>query len=266
MLLIKVGGSSAINWDYVAEDIAELSKKEKIIIIHGANTKRTEVAEKLGVKTRIITSPSGVQSVYTDAEFIDVFLMVYSGLMNKRIVATLQKKGVNAVGLSGIDGRLWQAKWKKDLYIKEGEKTKLLKGSLTGRVKEVNTHLLNLLLENNYTPVICPPAISEENEIVNTDNDGATAVMAGAMGVKKIVMLFSTPGMLKDANDESSLVHKISKEELANYLQYAQNRMKVKVISAQKAFELGVETIYWGSGKIKNPVKSALEGNGTVIS
>ena len=198
MYLIKAGGGKTVSWEYIAEDIAELSKTQKVVVIHGASTRRDEIAQKLGIPTKTITSPSGISSVYTDSNAIDVFLMVYAGLINKRIVSTLQQHGVNAVGLSGIDGGLWRAKRKQAVYSQENGKTKLITDNLTGRVEEVNGSLLKVLLENKYVPVLCPPAISYENEIVNTDNDWATAMVAGALGIKKIIVLFEEAGLLKN--------------------------------------------------------------------
>ena len=266
MLLLKIGGGKAINWDFIAEDLVEVLKTDQVIIVHGANATRDEIAKKLGYETKKITSPSGIVSTYTDKTAIDIFLMSYAGLVNKKLVATLQKYGVNAVGLCGVDGRLWEAKQKKDLYIKDGEKTKLLSGSFTGRVEKVNHHLVGGILSLGFTPVICPPAISYENEIVNTDNDWAAAMMVEALGIKKMVSLFEAPGMLKDPADESSIMHQLSQEELTGLLQFAKGTMKKKVLGAQKAFEGGLETMYWADGRVKNPVTNALNGKGTVIT
>jgi len=266
MIIVKIGGGQNINWDYIAQDLAKLIKKEQIILIHGASQKRDQIAKKLGHPSQVITSPSGITSVYTDQEAIDIFLMVYAGLANKTITAKLQRYGLNVLGLSGVDGALWQAKAKKDLYAKINGKTKLLRDNLTGRVEKINTKLLRLLLKNSYLPVLCPPAISFDGEIVNTDNDWATAVMAGQLSVKKIVVLFEAPGLLKDINDPKSLVNHIDKNRLSQHLTYAQGRMKKKILGAQKALDLGVKTIYWGDARIKNPITHALSGQGTVIS
>lgn len=267
MLLIKGGGGKGINWEFIGEDVSQLVKRgEKIIIVHGASARRDEIAEKLNAPTKTIISPSGMTSVYTDEKALDVFLMVYCGLMNKRIVGILQKYGVNAVGLSGVDGRIWEAKRKDVVYAVENGKTKLIKDNFTGRVEKVNKELLELLLENKFIPVVCPPAISYNNEIVNTDNDVAATVMAGALGVKQMVVLFEAPGMLKDARNEKSVIRKIEKEKIDDFMEYAVGRMKKKLLGAKKAFENGVERIYWGDGRIKNPVLSAMGGKGTVIA
>lgn len=265
MILVKVGGGKTINWNFVAEDIALIHKKEDIVIVHGASVKRDEIAKKLGSPTKTVTSPSGITSVYTDEKALQIFLMVYSGLVNKQIVETLQKYGINAVGLSGVDGKLWQAKAKKELLIQEGKKIKLVKDNKTGRVEKINSKLLTILLKNGFVPVISAPAISYENEIVNTDNDWAAAVTAGSLQADKLVYLFEAPGLLENYKDESTLIKKIKKTKLSEYMQYAKGRMKKKLLGVQKAFELGVKNVYWGDGRIKNPVTSALSGKGTTI-
>jgi acetylglutamate/LysW-gamma-L-alpha-aminoadipate kinase len=196
---------------------------------------------------------------------LDIFLMAYPGLVNTKIVARLQKHGINAVGLSGVDGRLWLARPKPQILIREGEKTKLMTGNLTGRVEEVNIQLIQILWEKGYLPVICAPALSYESEIVNVDNDWATAVMAQALGVKQVVFLFEAPGLLRDPSDDTSLISVIDKKNIMDHMPWAQQRMQKKVLGAHKGLEAGVSVIYWGDGRIAHPIQSALQGNGTVI-
>ena len=267
MLIIKIGGGKNINFDNIAADLASLVKAgSKIILIHGASEKRDEIAQRLGIPTKTIMSPSGISSVLTDSDAIDVFLMAYCGVVNKRLVEKLFAHNINAVGLSGVDGRLWQAKRKGAIMIKEKNKVKLLKGNLTGRVEKINDHLLKLLINSDYLPVISAPAISHENEIVNTDNDFATAVMAGALGVFEIVYLFEAPGLLKDFKDKKSVISQINRNELDDMMEFAEGRMKKKLIGVKKAFEVGVKKIYFGDGRIKKTIINALKGKGTIIS
>lgn len=266
MLVVKIGGAKVINWDFVCEDLASIVKREEVVVVHGASATRDEIAKSLGIPTKTITSPSGVTSVYTNEEALDVFLMVYCGLVNKKLVVRMQMHGINAVGLSGIDGRLWQAKRKDVIYSKENGKTKIIRDNLSGRVEKVNTKLIKLLLKNKYIPVICPPAISFEHQALNTDNDFAAAVMAGALGAERFVILFDQPGLLKDHRDEKTLIAKIKKYELLNYLPYAQGRMKRKILGAKKATELGVKKVFFSDGRVKKPISNALLGRGTVIS
>ncbi len=266
MILLKIGGGKGINLDFICQDVAALiAKGEQIVIVHGASATRDEIAEKLGTPTKTITSPSGISSVYTDEAAMDVFLMVYAGLLNKKIVAALQRHEVNAVGLSGIDGRLWEAKRKEAVYSVEGEKTLLITDNLTGKVQNVNAGLVKLLTDNDYVPVICPPAISLDQKIVNTDNDFATSVMAEALGIKDMVVLFEAPGLLRDFKDPTSLIPEINQAELEEFLPFAQGRMKKKLLGTKDAFARGIERVYWGDGRIERPIQSALEGKGTVL-
>ena len=266
MLLVKIGGGKDVNIDFVAQDVATLlTKGEQVVLVHGANATRDELADKLGTPTRRIVSPSGVSSVYTDVAAIDVLLMAYPGLLNKKIVAAMQAQGVNAVGLSGVDGRLWEAKRKEAVYSVEEGKTILITDNLTGKVLKVNAGLITLLCSAGYVPVVSAPAISVEHQIVNIDNDAASAVMAQALNIKEFVVLFEAPGLLRDRHDATSLIKTIPKDELDAYLAFAQGGMQKKLLGTKDAFARGVERIYWGDGRIEHPILSALNGNGTVI-
>lgn len=263
MILIKVGGGASIQWDYIAQDVARM--KEPIVLVHGANTQMRHISALLGRPERILTSPSGFTSRYTDTETLDIFLMVYAGLVNKRIVATLRLFGVNAIGLSGIDGGLWRGKRKKAIEEVVDGKVKLVTDSLSGRVTGVNTDLIKLLVSHGYVPVLTAPAMSEEQEIINVDNDLATAVMAKGLGVTKIVFLVDTPGLLRKVEDEKSLIRDIESKRLASYFRFAQGRMKKKLLATQEAFAGGAEAVYFGDGRVKQPVRKALAGHGTTI-
>ena len=265
MLIIKIGGGKTINWEYIAEDLKSIIKKEQVVIVHGANAIRDEIAEKLGHPTKTILSPSSVSSVYTDREAMDIFLMSYAGLVNKKIVALFQKNGINAIGLSGIDGKLWEGERKENVFSVENGKTKLIKDNLTGRVERVNADLIRLLINNKYVPIICPPAITPNGEIINTDGDMATVQMAKSLSADKIIFLFESPGLLEKNPDEKTIVKKIDKKEIDKYMSFAEGRMKKKMLAVKKAFESGVKAVYFGDGRIKNPITNCLAGMGTIL-
>lgn len=265
MLIVKAGGGKDINWDYICEDMARLVKKEKVILVHGASSKRDEIAKKMGFPIKYLTAPSGNGGVYTDKKRLEILVMVYAGLVNKEIVAKLQGLGVNAVGLSGADGGIWKGRRKRNLLAVEKGKTKLIRDTYTGKVEEVNSDFLRLLIREGYTLVVTQPAISFKGELINTDNDRAIAVMARELRVEKMVVLFEAPGLLRDFRDWSSLIKKISKEEIEEMKKYGDGRMKKKILGAKEALEMGVREIYWGDGRIKRPIFSALAGKGTVI-
>lgn len=264
MIIIKAGGGKDINWDFIAQDIA--TRNEQIVIVHGANAAFKEISKRLGMSEKIILSPSGHTSRYTDMETMELLTMVYSGLMNKKIVACLQKYGVNAVGLSGADGKLWLGKRKDAILAKVGSKTKLITDSLTGKVESVNTNLIKILLTGGFIPVITIPAITVSGELINVDNDRALSVMARDLKVKTLVILFEAPGFMDKLNDPSSKVSHIDIEDIDLFLEKSEGRMKKKLLGVKEAINSGITNIYFGDGRIKNPISSALKGNGTTIN
>ena len=124
-------------------------------------------------------------------------LMAYSGVRNKRLVELLQQNGVNAVGLTGLDGALVRAMRNKGIRVREGDKT-LIKRDLSGKPVAVNRKLLGLLIDNGYTPVVTMPLIDERNVAVNSENDDVVALMSAALGAELVVHLIEAPGFLED--------------------------------------------------------------------
>jgi [amino group carrier protein]-L-2-aminoadipate 6-kinase len=266
MLIVKIGGGETINLDAFCADVAKLSESQEIIIVHGASVKRDEVAQKLATPTRYLTSPSGHVGVYTDQQAIEVMTMVYSGLINKQLVSKLQKAGVNAVGLTGADGQIWQGRRKKNLISVESGRQKLITDTYTGKVEIVNSALLKSLTQQGYVPVITQPAISFEGDLINTDNDRNIAVMAHDLKVDKLVVLFEAPGLLRDVTDESSLISKVDKNMIDDVMQQVSGRMRKKALGAKEAFALGVKEILWSDARVEQPITKALAGSGTTIS
>jgi len=264
MILLKVGGGKDINWDFIAQDLKTL--KEDVIIVHGANAWMKDISQKFGLEETFITSPSGHMSRYTDYKVIEMLTMVYSGLVNKKIVACLQKHSVNAIGLSGADGKIWQGKRKDTILSVEKGKTKVVRDCLTGNVVSVNIKLLLSLLESNYVPVVTIPAITSDGKLINVDNDRAVAIMAKELRVKTVVMLFEAPGLLTDPADATTLVARVKKEAVKEVMGQTSGRMKKKMLGVLECFDSGVEKIYFGDGRIAHPVQNALAGKGTVIS
>lgn len=264
MFVVKIGGSKGINLDYVLEDLAR--QTEPLVLVHGASDELNQISTQLGKPPRMVTSPSGYTSRYTDRETLDIFSMVYCGKLNTRIVEKLQQLGVNAVGLSGVDGRLLEGKRKSSVRIIEDGRTKILRDDYTGKVERANVDLLNVLLANGYLPVISPPAISYEGEVINVDGDRAAAVIANALGADRLIILSNTRGFLKDVNDEDSLIPMLDRDGIGEAIEtYAQDRMKKKLLGAREAIDEGVREVILGDGRIPGSITAALSGKGTVI-
>ena len=192
--------------------------------------------------------------------------MAYAGVANKTLVTILQQHGIPAVGLTGVDGAIWRAKRKKALYSQEGTRQKLITDSYTGKITGVETHLLDVVLNNGFVPVLCPPALSEEYEMVNVDNDAAVTALARALKADTIISLFEAKGFLQDPDKPDSVLARLTPQELEAHAASAKGRMKKKVIGALQALLNGVRTIYWGDGRVDKPITRLLEGTGTIIS
>jgi acetylglutamate/LysW-gamma-L-alpha-aminoadipate kinase len=203
----------------------------------------------------------------TDPKTLDIFLMVYCGLVNKRLVERLQQEGVNAIGLSGVDGRLLEGRRKTAVKYVEDGKVKIHRGDYTGTAERVNRELLDLLLEKGYLPVITPPALSYEGEAINTDGDAVAALLAVSYGAEALVYLSNVPGLLARYPDEASLVREIPVDRVEDpeYLALAQGRMKRKVMGAVEAVRGGVGRVIFADGRVEAPIRRALAGEGTVV-
>ncbi len=267
MIVVKVGGSLGIDYEALCEDLAALWKEgQKLVLVHGGSAETNRVAEALGRPPKFVTSPSGYTSRFTDRETLEIFEMVYCGKVNKGIVERLQRLGVNAVGLSGLDGRIFEGKHKDKVRSVENGKTKVLRGDHTGTVERVNTGLLELLLSNGYLPVLTPPGSSFEGVAVNVDGDRAAAAVATSLKADALLLLSNVPGLLRNFPDEASLIREIPADRVEEYLEVAQDRMKKKVLGAAEAVQGGVKRVIFGDARGEGSVRRALEGAGTVVS
>ncbi len=191
--------------------------------------------------------------------------MAARGKINTFLVERLQKLGVNAIGLSGVDGRLLQGTRKDTIRIVENGKQRILRDDYTGRVEQVNSDLLRTLLEGGYVPVIAPLAISHQGDAINVDGDRAAAMIAGALGAEQLIILTNVPGLLRNYPDEASLIPQIDKHRVEQSIEFAEGRMKKKVLGAAEAFALGVKQVIFADGRVDQPIQRALAGQGTSI-
>lgn len=261
MILLKLGGGATLDLEGAAEDLAALD--EPCVVVHGANALRDDLAAKLGVARRTLTSVSGVQSVYTDEPALDVLLMAYSGLRNKRLVEALQRRGVDAVGLTGLDGRSIQGRRNRGIRVREGGKQLMVRDA-SGKPESVG-RLLPLLLENGYLPVLTVPIADEDGNAISSENDDVVAVLAAALGARAVVHLIEAPGFLADPADPASLLREIPRAEFARRLEESGGRMKRKMMAIGRLLEAGVAEVRIADGRVAHPLRDALAGGGTVI-
>lgn len=267
MLVIKVGGTDGIDDAAVCDDVARLARDGRpLVLVHGGSAETNRVAEALGTPPRFVTSPSGFTSRLTDRAALEVFEMVYCGKRNKGLVEALQTRGVNAIGLSGLDAGIWTGPRKRALKVVEDGRTRIVRDTYTGTVRQVNGAFLWSLLDLGLVPVLTPPARSDEGEAINVDGDRAAAATAAALQADALLLLSNVPGVLREFPDEGTLVPELAREELADAREWAQGRMRIKLKGAEEALAGGVPRVVIGDARGADPVMHALDGAGTVIA
>ncbi len=266
-IVVKLGGTEGVDFSAICRDAASLlAQGRKLVLVHGGSSEANQLGEALGYPPRFITSPSGYTSRYTDRRTLEIFMMAVNGKVNSLLVEQLQALGINALGLSGVDGRLMSATRKATVQSVEDGRRKVIRDDYTGKVEEVNTALMQVLLDGGYTPVVAPLAVSQAGEALNVDADRAAAMLAAALRAETLLLLTAVPGLLKAFPDEGSLIKELPRRQLEGALEYAQGRMKKKVLGAQEALQGGVGKVIIADGRSEAAISAALAGGGTHIS
>ncbi len=257
IVVVKYGGNAMIDEELkqqVMEDIALLWLiGVKVVLIHGGGPEISDMMKRLGKKPEFI---NGLR--VTDKETVDIVQMVLAGKVNKSLVTLLQMKGGHAVGVSGMDGGIIEAKIKDERLGFVGEITKV-------RAKPIND-----LLEKNYIPVVSTVASDHEGNVYNINGDTAAAYIAGALGAERLIMMTDVAGILRDVNDPSSLITGITVNEAKDLYDEGviSGGMIPKVDCCIEAISAGVKDVTIMDGRIPHAILMELltnEGAGTMI-
>ena len=233
--VIKIGGGVLENEtqrDAFLRQFAAIEGPK--ILVHGGGRLATTMAERLGVETQMIDGRR-----VTDKETLDIVTMVYGGLVNKQVVAQLQTMGVNAIGMTGVDGG-WMKSIKRP--IKNG-----IDYGYVGDVTEVNGAHLRALLKNGLTPVIAPITYSAEGLLLNTNADTVASQTAISLAPDvQLTFCFEKAGVLSNPDDDTSVIAKIIPE---TYTQLKADGiisggMIPKIDNAFAALERGVKSVH----------------------
>ena len=257
VVVIKYGGNAMINphlKEQVMEDIVLLWLiGVKVVLIHGGGPEINETMAKLGKKAEFV---NGLR--VTDQETVDIVQMVLAGKVNKTLVNLIQMKGGHAVGVSGIDGGILEAKMKNEELGYVGEITK------------VRTQPITDLLEKHYIPVVSTVASDRQGNTYNINGDTAAAYIAGALGAERLIMMTDIAGILMDKDDPSTLVPHITVSEAKKLYDSGviSGGMIPKVDCCIEALESGVNNVVIMDGRIPHSILMELltdEGAGTMV-
>ncbi|MFH0776861.1 MAG: [LysW]-aminoadipate kinase [Patescibacteria group bacterium] len=261
MLVLKFGGGDGINFSALAKNSVALQKSsEKIVIVVGANAELSRVQKERGIEPKMITSERGEKSRWTDSETLELLKEVYGGTAEK-VAAKIVEFGGRAVAHLG--SHLILAERHSRMRIVENGKLKVVDSDLTGSIKEIDSVGIQDILDSGQILVLAPPAATAENLEVNVDGDKIAAKIASEMKADKLIFFANTPGLLKNVEDEASLIREIP---IAHADEFAVGRMKKKILSAKRAIEAGVGAVIFADGRVaENPIDFALSGGGTKV-
>ncbi len=266
-ILIKYGGHAMVDekaMTSTARDTVLLKYVGmKPLIVHGGGPDISNYMDKLGKESKFI---QGLR--VTDEETMEIIEMVLAGKISSDIVSEIIKHDGDAIGLSGIDSSLIYAH-KKGVSKHEstGEEVDL---GLVGEVDRINSHLLQMFVDNDYIPVISPIGIAEDGTSLNLNADTAAGEVASSVGVEKLIILTDVPGVLRDPSDPSTLIQKIRVSEVPDLIKEGiiTGGMIPKIQNCVKAIENGVKACHIIDGRKEHAMLYELfttNGIGTMI-
>ena len=258
IVVVKYGGNAMVNAmlkHQVMEDIVLLSLiGVKTVLVHGGGPEISETMQRLGKKAEFV---DGLR--VTDRETVDIVQMVLAGSINKTLVNLLQMNGGKAMGISGMDGRLIEARIKDERL------------GYVGDVVHVNIEPVTDLLEKGYIPVISTIGCDRDGNTYNINGDTAAAHIAGALGAERLIMLTDIAGILRDRNDPASLIPSITIDEARQLREdgVISGGMIPKVECCIDAIHRGVKNAIIMDGRIPHSILMEIltdEGAGTMVS
>ncbi len=263
-IVIKYGGAAMVDQKIRAQFMKDVVLMKYVginpIIIHGGGPEINSMLNRLGKETKFV----GGNRV-SDAETVGIAEMVLSAKINKGIVGDLQQLGGKAVGLSGKDGGLILAKKK---YI-EHESGKIDIGYV-GEVTHINHELVDILVAQDYIPVISSIGMDKAGETYNINADYVAGAIAGALKAHRLIFLTDVDGIMSDFKDKSTLISQVSTQEARQYIETGviSGGMIPKVTTCLAAIDRGVDNVVILNGKTSHSILLELfteEGCGTMI-
>lgn len=253
-IVIKYGGNAMVSDELkekVMQDIA-LMKYVGIrpVIVHGGGPEITGFLKKVGKQSAFV---AGLR--VTDAETVEIAEMVLDGKVNSEIVNLLNHRGVRAVGLSGKDAGLIEAR-KKLATVYDGDMAKKVDIGYVGEVAKVNTALLEDLLDQDYVPIIAPIGVGKDGESYNINADYVAAEIAGALQAEKLLLLTDIEGIYKDFNDKSTFISTLHLPEAREYIKEGiiAGGMIPKVEACLTALEQGAGKTHIIDGRLDHSI------------
>ena len=258
IVVVKYGGNAMVSEqlkDSVIRDICLLQLiGVKVVLVHGGGPEITEVLEKMGKQSAFV---DGVR--VTDEETVGVALMVLAGKINKTLVNLIELKGGSAIGLSGLDGHMLEAKIKKPEL------------GYVGQITNVNVKPILDVIDKGYIPVVSTVGYDGAGNLYNINADTAAARIAVELGAESLIAMTDIAGILKDKNDPSTLISSIKVSDLPGLISdgVIQGGMIPKAECCRSAIEWGVNRVFIIDGRVPHAILIEMltnEGIGTMFT
>jgi acetylglutamate kinase len=252
----------------LAEELALLHQVGiRVCVIHGGGKQLNELAEKLGVAQTVISGRR-----VTDDDTLDLAKMIFRGKINTEILASLRHRGIEAVGLSGIDGGVVKAVKRppKDVLNKVTGETETVDFGHVGDIVDVDTRLITLLLENRYLPIISSLGADDEGKVYNINADTIAAEIAASLQAEKLILLSDVNGIYLDEKDKETKISRLTIADARNLIDTgrATGGMIPKLENLISLLRRGVGSAHVISGTKRNALLSEVftdEGTGTMV-
>ncbi len=260
ILVVKLGGGFDVR--QACEDLATIAGKQSLIVVHGVSAAMAALCRERDVQIEMLTSPSGHSSRYTNAAVRDLYVEAVN-MVNQRVVDYLREQAIPAIGIT--QQVVIRGERKRAIRAIVDGRTRMIRDDYSGKITEIDPRPILDALVAGQVPVVPPMAFSEEG-LLNIDGDRASAAVAGALDAEELIILSNVRGLFRNFPNEDSLVSLVPANQLDRAMQWAQGRMKRKVLGAQEAIEGGVDRVIIGDGRISKPVTQAKRGMGTVFT
>ena len=257
IIVVKYGGNAMISEELklqVMEDLVLLWLiGVKPVLVHGGGPEISDMLKKVGKKSEFV---DGLR--VTDKETAEIVQMVLAGKINKQLVNLLGEFGGNAVGISGIDGHLIEAKVKDERL------------GFVGEITNVNVQPILDLIEKEYIPVVSTVGCDKDGNVYNINADTAASYISGAMKAERLITMTDIPGILRDVNDPDSIIKRVTTEEARQLFAdgVISGGMIPKVECCIEAIEKGVRRVTILDGRVPHALLLELltdEGAGTLV-
>ncbi len=263
ILVVKLGGGAGLDTAAACSDLARIAQGRSLAVAHGVSDAMNRLCAERGIEAQHLTSPSGHVSRYTPASLRDVYVEA-ARQVNDSIVSALDLRGICARGFAG-DNVLLRAERKRAIRALVNGRVRMIRDDHSGSIRAVNSKVLREAVKTGHVPVLPPMATSDEG-LLNVDGDRAAAAVAGALQAETLIILSNVRGLYRDFPNENSFVPAVSRSQLDQALDWAQGRMKRKVLAAQEALSAGVDAVIIADGRGENAITRALAGEGTWFS